>query len=336
MKAVVYETFGAPQVLRLKEVAKPTPKDNEILIRVYATPVNYGDLTARNFANLSPRDFHMPMPLWLPARLSFGLTKPSKPILGSEFAGEVEMTGKSVNNFKPGDQVYAYRGMNMGANAEYLCMPADGTVALKPANMSYEEACAIPYGGIMALNLLRKVNIQPGQKVLINGASGSIGSFALQLASYYGAEVTGVCSGPRVEFVRALGADKVIDYRQEDFTKNGETYDLIFDVLGKSSFERCKGSLTPNGRYLLASFKMKQLFQMLATSFSGGKKVICALAGEKAEDLVFLKELAEAGKLRVIIDRCFPLEQTAEAHAHVEKGHKAGSVVITIGQTSKA
>jgi len=335
MKAIVYTAYGPPDVLQLKEVEKPTPKDNELLIRVFATPVNYGDITARNFSNISPGEFNMPMPLWLPARMSFGFTKPKINILGSELAGEIEAIGKDVKKFRKGDQVFAYRGMNMGANAEYVCMPEDGTVAIKPANMTYEEASAVPYGGIMALSLLRKVNIQSGQKVLINGASGGIGSLAVQLAKYYGAEVTGVCGSPRLEYVRSLGADKVIDYTKEDFTKNGETYDLIFDILGRSSFSRCKSSLTQNGRYLLASFKMRPLFQMLRTSMIGSKKVICALASEKPEDLVFLKELVEAGKIKSVIDRRYLLEQTAEAHRYVEQGHKKGNVVITVEHNNK-
>lgn len=330
MKAAVYTRYGPPAVLQFTEVAKPVPKDNEILIRVRAAAVNYGDITARNFKNISPREFHMPMLLWFPAKLAFGLRKPKKTILGSEFAGDIEGVGKDVRKFKPGDQVYAYRGMSMGANAEYLCMPADGTVAIKPANMSYAEAAAVPYGGITALSLLRKANIQRGQKVLINGASGGIGSMALQLARHYGAEVTAVCSGPRVAFVEALGADKVIDYTKEDFTRNGEQYDLIFDVLGKSSFARCKGSLTHNGRYLRASFKMKHLLQMAWTSITSSKKVVCALASEKPEDLVLLRQLAEAGAIKTVIDRCFPLEQVAEAHNYVEQGHKKGSVIITL------
>jgi len=335
MKAIVYTEYGTPDVLQLKEVAKPTPKDNEILIRVYATPINYGDITARNFSNISPSEFNMPMPLWLPARIAFGFRKPKNPILGSELAGEIEAIGKGVKKFKKGDQVFAYLGMSMGANAEYLCMPEDGMVAIKPANMPYEEASAVPYGGIMALSLLRKVNIQKGQKVLINGASGGIGSLAVQLAKYHGAEVTGVCSTPRLKYVRSLGADKVIDYTEEDFTKNGERYDLIFDILGRSSFSRCKKSLKQNGRYLLASFKIGKLVQMLGTSIIGSKKVICAMASEKPEDLIFLKELVEAGKVKTVIDRCYPLEQTAEAHKYVEKGLKKGHVVITLEHKDK-
>ena len=331
MKAIVYTEYGPPEVLHLKEVEKPTPKDNEVLIRIYATPVNYGDTLARNFREISPRKFNMPFLFWLPARMVFGFSKPKVNILGNEFAGKIEAVGKDVKLFKAGDQVFGFRGMSMGANAEYLCMPENGLVTIKPANMTYEEAATVPGGALTALSLLRKVNIQPGQKVLINGASGGIGSAAVQLARYYGAEVTGVCGTPRLEFVKSLGADKVIDYTKEDFTQSGETYDLIFDILGKSSFSSCKSSLKQNGRYLLASFKMKQLFQMLWTSMIGSKKVICALSFEKAEDLLFIKELIEAGKIKSFIDRCFPLEQTAEAHRYVETGNKKGNVVITIG-----
>jgi NADPH:quinone reductase-like Zn-dependent oxidoreductase len=330
MKAIVYSEYGPPDVIQLEEVTKPDPKDNEILIRVCATSVNYGDITARKFSQITPGEFNMPAPLWLPARISFGWNKPKINILGSELAGEIEAVGKEVRKFRPGDQIFAYLGMHMGANAEYVCMPEDGTVALKPANMTFEEACAIPYGGIMALSILRKVNIQAGQRVLINGASGGIGSLAVQFAKYFGAEVTGVCSSPRLEYVRSLGADKVMDYTREDFTQNGETYDVILDILGKSSFSRCKNSLTQNGCYLLASFKMKPIFQMLWTSMFGSKKVICAMASEKAKDLVFIKELIEAGKIKTIIDRRYPLEQTAEAHRYVELGHKKGNVIVTV------
>ncbi len=335
MKAIVYTEYGAPEVLHLKEVEKPTPKDNELLIRVHAVSVNIGDLWARNFKAISPGKFSMPGVLWLPARMYFGFSKPKVNILGSEFSGQVESVGKNVKSFKPGDQVFGYRGQSMGANAEYLCVPENGLVAIKPSNMTYEEAAVVPYGALTALNLLRKVNIQPGQKVLINGASGGIGSAAVQLAKYYGAEVTGVCGTPRMEFVKSLGADKVIDYTREDFTKNGQTYDLIFDIMGKSSFAQCKNSLNENGRYLLASFKMKQLFQMLWTSKIGGRKVICALSGEKAEDLLFIKELVETGKIKSIIDRRYPLEQTAEAHRYVDQGHKKGNVVIIVEHTNK-
>jgi NADPH:quinone reductase-like Zn-dependent oxidoreductase len=331
MKAVVYTEYGSPDVLHLKEIEKPTPKDNEILIRVHATSIGTGEIWVRNFKAISPRKFSMPAALWLPARLTFGFNKPKKQILGSEFAGEIEAVGKEVKRFKAGDPVFGYRGMNFGANAEYLCMPAAGLVALKPANVTYEEATVIPYGALTALTLLRKVNIQPGQKVLINGASGGIGSGAVQLAKYYGAEVTGVCGTPRLDMLKALGADHVIDYTQEDFTRSGETYDLILDIQGKASFARCKQVLKPNGRLLYVSFKMKQVFQMLRTSLFGRQKVICALSNETVEDLNFIRELVEAGKIKSVIDRCYPLEQTADAHRYVESGHKRGSIVITIG-----
>jgi NADPH:quinone reductase-like Zn-dependent oxidoreductase len=331
MKAIVYTEYGAPDVLHLAEVAKPAPKDNEVLIRIHATPVNFGDLLGRNFIAVSPRKFNMPMFFWLPARIAFGIRKPKKNILGSEFAGEVEAVGATVTRFKPGDQVFGYRGQSMGAYAEYLCMSEDGVLAIKPANLTYEEAATVPYGAFNALNMLKKANVQPGQKILINGASGGIGSAALQLAkSHFRADVTGVCSTPRVEYVKSLGADKVIDYTREDFTRNGETYDAIFDILGKSSFARSKKSLKPNGIQLFVSFKTKQLLQMLWTSIRGGKQVICALLPEKAEDLRAVKELVEAGKITAVIDKCFSLEQAAQAHRYTESGHKAGSVIITV------
>ena len=335
MKAIVCMKYGPPEVLQLKEVEKPAPKDNEVLIRVRATSVNFGDTMARNFKAITPREFNMPFLFWLLAKISFGLREPKITILGSELAGEIEAVGKDVKRFKKGDQVFGYPGQSFGAYAEYLCMPEDGVLAIKPANMTYEEAAVVPYGAIMALNLLRKMNIQPGQKVLVNGASGGIGSAAVQIAKHFGAEVTGVCGTPRLEFVKSLGADKVIDYTKDDFTKNGETYDLIFDILGKSSFSQCQSSLKPNGTLLFASFKMKQLFQMLWTSRAGTKKVICAIAPGSVEDLTSVKELVEMGKIKSIIDRRYPLEEAAEAHRYVEQGHKKGSVVITLEANSK-
>lgn len=331
MKAIVYSEYGTPEVLRLKDVEKPEPKDNEILVRVRATSVTVGDLWARNFKAISPREFSMPFPLWLPSRMFFGISKPRISILGSEFAGDVESVGKDVKRFKQGDAVFGYRGQNMGANAEYLCIPENGMVTHKPATMTYEEAAAVPYGALTALSLLRKVNVQAGQKVLVIGASGKIGSAAVQLAEYFGADVTGVCSAAGLDFVKSLGANKVIDYTKEDFTQNGEIYDLIFDVMRKSSFSKCRNSLKPNGIYLLASFKMKQLFEMLWMSMSGGKRVVCALSSENVKDLDFIKELIEAGKIKSVIDKRYPLEQIAEAHRYAETGRKRGNVVITIG-----
>ncbi|MDA3947599.1 MAG: NAD(P)-dependent alcohol dehydrogenase [Spirochaeta sp.] len=332
MKAVVYTEYGPAEVLHLQDIPKPTPGDKEILVRVHATAVNYGDLTARNFANLTTDEFNMPALLFFPARMAFGWTTPRRTILGSELAGEVEAVGAAVTKFQPGDQVFAYVGMKMGACAEYLCIPETGMVALKPANFTYAEAATLPYGAIMASSLLRRADIQPGWKVLINGASGGIGSMAVQLARHLGAEVTGVCGTPRLEFVRSLGANNVVDYSREDFARNGETYDLIFDVLGKGSFSRFRQSLSPNGVYLMASFKAKAVFQAVWTTVTRSpQRVICALAAESVRDLVVVKDLAEAGQITTTIDRSFPLEQTAEAHRYVEAGDRRGPVVVTIG-----
>lgn len=329
MKAIVYKEYGTPDVLYIEEIAKPAPKANEVLIRNHAATVNFGDLMARNYKAISPRQFNMLFLFWLMAKTTFGINRPKMNILGNEFSGEVEVVGSAVTRFKPGDAVFGCRGQNMGAYAEYFCMPENGAVAIKPANMSFEEAAVVPYGAIMALSLLRKAHLQPGQKVLINGASGGIGSAAVQIAKHLGAEVTGVCGTLRLAFVKALGADHVIDYSVEDFTQNGEAYDLIFDILGKCSFARCKNSLKPNGILLYASFKMKQLMQMLWTSRAGsGKRVICAIAPGSLEDLNTVKELMESGKIQAIIDRCYPMEQAAEAHRYVEEGHKKGNVVI--------
>lgn len=330
MKAIIYAEYGAPEVLHLKELEKPTPKDQEILIRVHAAAVNYGDLTARNFKNITTRQFNMPGFLLFPVKMAFGLRKPKRQVLGSELSGVVEAVGKNVTKFKPGDEVFAYPAMAMGAYAEYLCMPENKAVAHKPAGMPHAEAASLPYGGIMALGLLRSANIQPEQKVLIVGASGGIGSMAVQLAKYYGAEVTAVCSGAGAEYVRSLGASHVIDYTREDFSQNGIQYDLIFDVLGRTSFARCKRSLTPAGRLVYVSFKMKQLAQMVLTSMTGGRRVICAMAADSPKDLLLVKSLAEAGKVKAIIDKTFPLEQAAEAHRYLEKGGQKGKVVIVL------
>lgn len=328
MKAIVFEKYGPPEVLQLKEIDKPTPKDKELLIKVYATAVNFGDIYTRDFRKITARKSLMPSVLWFFSKMMLGFRKPKIKILGSEFAGEIESVGKDVKLFKKGDQVFGYLGMSMGTNAEYLCMPEKGTVAIKPTNMTHEEAATVSGNSMTALNILGKVNIQSGQKVLINGASGGIGSIALQLAKNSGAEVTGVCGTPRLEYIKALGADKVIDYTKEDFTENGETYDLIFDVLGKSSFSRCKKSLNKNGIYLLANFKLPQLLQNLRTSIIGRKKVKCVL--NITENIGVIKELIEAGKIITVIDKRFPLEQAADAHSYIEKGLKKGSVVLTI------
>jgi 2-desacetyl-2-hydroxyethyl bacteriochlorophyllide A dehydrogenase len=327
MKAIVYHKYGSPDVLELKEVEKPTPKDNEVLIRVYATTVTAGDCEIRRF--------EMPILFWLPIRIYMGIIKPRIKILGQELAGEIESVGKEVTQFKKGDQVFAAADAHFGAYAEYKCLPSTNVMAMKPANMTYDEAAGVPVGGLNALHFLRKGNIQSGQKVLIYGATGSIGTFAVQLAKYFGAEVTGVCSTPNLELVKSLGADKLIDYTKEDFSKNGETYDVIFDTVGKSSFSRSKRSLKKKGFYLLANPGLSQTVRGLWTSMTSNKKVIIALASYRTEDLVFLKELIEAGKIKTVIDRHYPLEQTAEAHRYVEKGHKKGNVVITLEHNDK-
>jgi len=330
MKAIVYSEYGGPDVLKLTEIEKPIPGDNDILIKNYASSVNYGDLLARRFKEVTPAEFNMPSFFWFIAKLSFGLKKPKNPLLGSEFAGEVEKTGKNVTEFKEGDPVFGYLGQKMGAYAEYICMAAKDCVALKPSNMNYKEAATIPMGTVMAINLLQKAGITSGQKILVNGASGSIGSAAMQIARHFGAEVSGVCGTARTEFVRALGADHVIDYSKEDFTQNGQSYDLIFDILGKSSFAKCKNSLKENGIYLSVSFKAEKLLQMFWTSIRGGKKVLCLLAPGAKKDLLKIKELIEAGKIKTHMDKIFSMQQAAEAHRYVEDGQKKGNIVLSI------
>ena len=267
-------------------------------------------------------------------RIASGIRKPNKPILGTEQAGEIEAVGRDVTRFKKGDQVFGYSGMNLGAYAEYISLPEEA-VAIKPSNMTYEEAAAVLQGALTALFFLRNGNIQSGQKVLIFGASGGVGNFAVQLAKYFGAEVTGVCSTTKLELVKSLGADKVIDYTKEDFTKNGQTYDIIFDTVGKTSVSRSKRSLKKKGFYLFATFGLPMLVQVLWLSMTSSKKIFFGVLKERTEDLIFLKELIEAGKIKSVIDRCYPLEQTAEAHRYVEKGHKKGNVVITLEHNNK-
>ena len=324
MKAMVYTEYGPPEVLQLKEVEKPAPKGNEVLIKIYATAATSSDANARGFVFVPPG-------FRLLSRMVFGLRKPRKAIIGIDLAGEIESVGKDTKLFEEGDQVFGIDGGGLGAYAEYVCRPEEGALAIKPTNLTYEEAAAVPNGALTALFFLReKGDIQIGQKVLINGASGMIGTYAVQLAKYYGAEVTGVCSTTNLELVNSLGADEVVDYTKEDFTKRGEAYDVILDTVGNVSFSRCKSSLKQNGIYLAGTGGWSPLFQMLWTSMIGSKKVITGPAPERKEDLVFLKELIEAGKMRPVIDRRYPLEETAEAHRYVDRGHKKGNVVITV------
>lgn len=324
MKAIVYTQYGSPDVLRLQEVEKPAPKDGEVLIRVHATTVTSGDCNIRGFT-------FVPAGFGFLARLMFGLRKPNKTILGIELAGQIEAVGKGVTRFKPGDAVFGIDGSRLGAYAEYKCMPETAGLAPKPANLTYEEAAAIPNGALTALTFLRNmVHLRPGQKILIVGASGSVGSAAVQLARYYGADVTGVCSGANAALVLSLGADRVIDYTQEDFTKNGQTYDLIFDTVGKTSFAGCRSSLAPHGLYLAGAGGLKEMAQAAWTSRSRGQRVFAGVSSERQEDLAFIKELVEAGALKPVIDRCYPLEETAEAHRYVDRGHKKGNVVIRV------
>jgi NADPH:quinone reductase-like Zn-dependent oxidoreductase len=331
MKAIIWTKYGPPEVLQLREVAKPAPKETEVLIRIHATTVTAGDCEMRSLK--FPIYLSLPLRIWLGFRKPRGTTIP-----GNQLAGEIEAVGKEVKSFKEGDQVFGTTGLSFGAYAEYISLPAkseEGVLAIKPANMTYEEAAAVPFGGLDALHFLREGNILRGQKVLINGAGGSIGTFAVQLARYFGAEVTAVDSTGKLDMLRSIGADQVIDYTQEDFTKNGETYDVIFDVVGKISFSRSKTSIKQNGTYLLANPGPSQLVQGLWTRMTSSEKVVMQPASGTTEDLIFLKELIEAGKIKSAIDRRYPLEQTAEAHRYVETGQKKGNVVITVEHNNK-
>jgi NADPH:quinone reductase-like Zn-dependent oxidoreductase len=322
MKAIVCTKYGPPDVLQLEEVERPAPADDQVLVRVHAATVLAGDCGLRSLK--------LPLLLQLLVRIGFGFRGPRRRILGQELAGEIESVGKDVKLFKKGDKVFAATGFRLGAYAEYNCLPDKGPVAIKPANMTYEEAATVPVGGLHALHFLRKGNIQSGQKVLINGAGGSIGTFAVQLAKSFGAEVTAVDSAAKLDMLCSIGADKVIDYTKEDFTKSGEIYDVIFDVVGKSSFSGCIRSLKEKGFYLLGNPGLSQRVRGPWTSMIGGKKVIGGTASYGAEDLIFLRELIEAGKIKSVIDRRYPLDQIAEAHRYVDTGQKTGNVVITV------
>jgi len=317
MKAIICTKYGSPDVLQMQEVEKPSPKDNELLIKIYATSVTSGDARIRRADPFI-------------IRLIFGFKKPRRSILGVVIAGQVESVGKNVTNFNVGDQVFGTTGMAFGAYAEYQCVPENGTLALKPNNMSYEEAAAIPFGATASLYFLRKGKIKKGQKVLIYGASGALGTAAVQLAKHFGAEVTAVCSTSNIDMMYSLGAEKVIDYTKEDFSKNGETYDIIYETVGKSSFSDCINSLNKNGVLLLANTEPSLLFKGLWTALSSNKKIIAGVIKESAQQMNFFKELIEEGELKAVIDKTYPLEQIVEAHAYVDKGHKKGNVVISI------
>ena len=322
MNAIVWTAYGPPDVLQLKEVEKPNPKDNEVLIRICATTVTAGDTELRSLK--------FPIYLSLPMRIWVGLSKPSrKPIPGTELAGEIVSVGKDVTLFSEGDQVFGSSGLNFGANAEYICL-SEGALAAKPANMTYEEAAAVPFGGRDALHFLRKGNVRSGQKVLISGAGGSIGTFAVQLAKHFGAEVSALDSTDKLEMLRSIGADQVIDYTEEDFTKNGEIYHVIFDVIGKVSLSGSRNSLREKGTYLLANPGMPQLLGGLWTRMTSSTKVVMQAADPTTDDLDFLRELIEAGKIETVIDREYSLEQIPDAHRYVDTGQKQGNVVITV------
>ncbi|MEP7266455.1 MAG: NAD(P)-dependent alcohol dehydrogenase [Saprospiraceae bacterium] len=322
MKAAVYFQYGLPEVLQIKDLEKPIPKKNEILIRVKATAVNSGDWRLRKADPFA-------------VRFIFGLIKPKISILGSVFSGEVESVGEDVKYFKVGDLVFGHTDMNFGSYAEYLCMPDHASISLKPANISHKEAAAIPFGGVTALHFIKKAKIKPSQKVIVVGASGAVGTAAVQLAKSFGADVTAVCSTANIDMVKSIGADKVIDYSKEDFNKNGETYDVIFDAVKAISVSQSVKSLNKNGIMILSAAGMSEMLQGLWISMVTKKKVLTGVISHKAADIIFLKELIEKNKFKPVIDRTYPLEQIAEAHAYVEKGHKKGNVVITISQNEE-
>lgn len=332
MKAVVWTKYGPPDGLQLREVAKPTPKDHELLIRIHAASVTAGDIEVRSLK--------LPMWLGLPMRVYVGLLRPKRiTVLGQELSGEIEAVGKNVTRFTEGDQVFAATGFSLGAYAEYICLPEepeDGVLAEKPVNLSYEEAATVPFGALEALHFLRKGNLQSGEEIVINGAGGTIGTSAVQLARHFGAKVTAVDSGEKLEMLRSIGAAHVIDYTQEDFTKRGDTYDVVFDVIGKSSFSGSIAALREKGRYLTANPRLSHMVRGALVSARSNKKVIYQPAARTTADLLFLKGLIEAGDLKPVIDRTYALEQAAEAHRYAESGRKKGNIVLTVNQKDRA
>ena len=322
MKAIVYTKYGSPDVFQLKEVEKPAPKDDEVLIKVHASEVTKADCEMRSF-NFQVKWF------WLPLRVALGLIKPKKQILGGYFAGEVESVGKKVSKFMMGDQIFGGTKLRLGAYGEYVCLPANYTIVPKPNNMSFEEAAAVPLGGLNALHFLRKANIQKGEKVLVNGAGGSIGTFGVQIAKGMGAEVTAVDSTIKEEMLRRIGSDHFIDYAKEDFTKCGQTYDVIFSMVAKSSYSKCVKALKPKGRYLMANPRISDMLRSVLTSKFTDKTAIFAFARETEEELLTLKEMIEEGEIKPIVDQIYSFEQAAEAHRRVETEKRLGTVVIS-------
>ena len=324
MRAIVWTEYGSPDGLRLAEVDKPTPKPGQVLVRVRATTVAAGDSEVRRL--------NIPLMLRLPFRIYLGLLRPRRVILGQELSGEIEAIGSAVKRFQAGDQVFAVTGPGFGAYAEYIALPENGGIAFKPANMTYLEAAAAPTAGLEALYHLGKANIQPDQQVAIVGGGGSIGTFAIQLAKAYGAQVTGVDEGSKLDTMRSVGADAVFDYTRDDFTSSGRTYDVIFDVMGMSPFSRTVRSLNQHGYYLLANSNLPKKLRGLWTSGTSRRRVLFGTARQNAEDLDELQSLIEAGKIRSVIDRCYPLEEIAEAHRYVDSGRKKGSVVVLVAE----
>ena len=322
MKAVVYTKYGSPDVLQLKEVEKPCPKNDEVLIKICAAEVTKADCELRSF-NFAVKWF------WLPLRLAMGLITPRRPVLGGYFAGEVESVGKDVSKLKKGDQVFGSAQLRMGAHSEYVCLPSNYTIVQKPNNITFEEAAAVPLGGLNALHFMRKANIQNGDKVLINGAGGSIGTFAVQIAKLMGAEVTAVDSTIKEEMLRRIGADHFLDYTKEDFTKSGETYDVIFNMVAQSSYSDCIKVLKPSGRYLMGNPRISDMLRSVLTSKFTDNTAIFTFAGEKEEELLALKEMIEAGKIKPVVDKIYSIVQIAEAHRRVETEQRLGIVVIS-------
>lgn len=328
MKAIVYTKYGSPDVLQIKEVEKPSPKEDEVLIKVQAAEVTKADCEMRSF-NFPVKWF------WLPMRVAFGLTKPMKQVLGGYFAGEVESVGKDVLKFKTGDQVFGSTKLRLGAYGEYVCLPDSYTLVSKPFNVSFEEAAAVPLGGLNALHFMRKANIQNGEKVLINGAGGSIGTFGVQIAKSMGAEVTAVDSAIKEEMLRRIGADHFIDYTKEDFTKSRKTYDVIFSMIANTSYSKCVKALNTKGRYLMANPRISDMMRSILTSMFTDKTAIFVFAGEKEEELLALKEMIEEGKIKSIVDKIYSFEQVAEAHRRVETEQRLGTIVISAAHNNK-